>query len=309
MSTQSQARKIAFIGASGQVGKPTVDALLASETAHIITALQRPEAKSTFPAGVIVKKGDLEDEAFLSEVLRGQDALVLMPPLSHLVELQKPAIRVAAKVGIPYIFPSEFGPDPFATQLIKDNGLLQAKKGIRDLIEELKVSSWISIAVGPWLDDGLRKGLWGIDANTRKATIYNGANVKVSTASIPHTAEALAAVLSLPEAEIAKYKNGAMYTPSFHLSQRELLKAVQQASGTTDADWNIDVREVADVQQEYEAKMKAGDGMAGYTKFFVTHYLDAGANFESKTKAAELQRLAQLGLGTESLEAVIKTTM
>ncbi len=151
-------RKIAILGASGQLGTPTLKALLA-QGVHTITAIQRLAATSVFPTGVIVKKGNLEDETFLADVLKGQDAVVLMPPLAQLVSLQQPAIRAAAKVGVPYVLPSEFGPDPFAGQLTGENALLKAKKEVRDLIEQLGVSSWISIAVGPWLDINLNLGL------------------------------------------------------------------------------------------------------------------------------------------------------
>lgn len=309
MAPAIQGRNIAITGAAGQLGKPTLQALV-DLGVHTITAIQRPEATSTFPAGVIVKKGNLEDETFLAEVLKGQDVVILMPPLSHLVQLQEPAIRAAAKVGVPYVFPSEFGPDPFAGQLTEENGLLIAKKSVRDLIEKLGVSSWVSVAVGPWLDAGLKQGLWGIDAKARKATLWRGADAKANTASIAHTGEALAAVLSLPEADLAKYKNKAVYTPSFHLSQREILEAVQRVTGTTNADWDIQTPDVNDVAKDYEEKIKQGDGVAPYVKFFVTHFLKGhGGDFQNKVETAELKKLEQLGLHEENLDQVIKSAL
>ncbi|KAM5517524.1 isoflavone reductase family protein [Fusarium oxysporum f. sp. phaseoli] len=309
MAPAIQGRKIVITGGSGQLGKPTIDALV-ELGAHTITAVQRPEAASTFPVGITVKKGNLRDEAFLTEVLKGQDVLVLMPPLAQLVELQEPAIRAAANAGAPYILPSEFGPDPFAVQLVEENELLIAKKRIRDLIESLGVSSWISIAVGPWLDAGLNQGLWGIEPKTRKATIWRGADAKVNTATISHTAEAVAAVLSLPEAELAKYKNKAVYTPSFHLTQREILDAVQRATGTTDADWDIKTRDVNEVAREYEDKISQGDGVAPFVKFFITHFLEGhGGDFNHKVHSTELEKLEQLGLHKEDLVQAIKVAL
>ncbi|KAJ3461142.1 hypothetical protein MRS44_009695 [Fusarium solani] len=309
MAPTIQGRKIAITGGSGQLGKPTIESLLKLGV-HTITAIQRPGATSTFPAGVIVKKGNLEDEAFLADVLKGQDALVLMPPLPQLVQLQEPAIRAAAKVGVPYVFPSEFGPDPFAGQLVEENGLLIAKKSIRDLIEKLGVSSWVSVAIGPWLDDGLAAGLWGIDAKARKATIWRGADAKVNTATIAHTGQAVAAALSLPEADLAKYKNKAVYTPSFYLTQREILDAVQRATGTTDADWDIESRNVNEVAKEYEEKISQGDGFAPFVKFFVTHFLKGhGGDFNHKVDAAELKKLEQLGLQKENLDQAVKAAL
>ncbi|EXL93760.1 hypothetical protein ACKRZS_003159 [Fusarium odoratissimum] len=309
MAPAIQGRKIVITGGSGQLGKPTIDALV-ELGAHTITAIQRPEAASTFPVGITVKKGNLRDEAFLTEVLKGQDVLVLMPPLAQLVELQEPAIRAAANAGVPYILPSEFGPDPFAVQLVEENELLIAKKRIRDLIESIGVSSWISIAVGPWLDAGLNQGLWGIEPKTRNATIWRGADAKINTATISHTAEAVAAVLSLPEAELAKYKNKAVYTPSFHLTQREILDAVQRATGTTDADWDIKTRDVNEVAREYEDKISQGDGVAPFVKFFITHFLEGhGGDFNHKVHSTELEKLEQLGLHKEDLVQAIRVAL
>ncbi|EWZ00172.1 hypothetical protein FOYG_00061 [Fusarium oxysporum NRRL 32931] len=309
MDPAIQGRKIVITGGSGQLGKPTIDALV-ELGAHTITAIQRPEAASTFPVGITVKKGNLRDEAFLTEVLKGQDVLVLMPPLAQLVELQEPAIRAAANAGVPYILPSEFGPDPFAVQLVEENELLIAKKRIRDLIESIGVSSWISIAVGPWLDAGLNQGLWGIEPKARKATIWRGADAKVNTATISHTAEAVAAVLSLPEPELAKYKNKAVYTPSFHLTQREILDAVQRATGTTDADWDIKTRDVNEVAREYEDKISQGDGVAPFVKFFITHFLEGhGGDFNHKVHSTELEKLEQLGLHKEDLVQAIRVAL
>ncbi|KAH7143534.1 putative oxidoreductase CipA-like protein [Dactylonectria macrodidyma] len=309
MAPAIQGRKIAITGGSGQLGKPTIESLHKLGV-HTITAIQRPEATSTFPAGIIVKKGNLEDEAFLADVLNGQDALVLMPPLPQIVQLQEPAIRAAAKVGVPYVFPSEFGPDPFAGQLVEENGLLVAKKGIRDLIEKLGVSSWVSVAVGPWLDGGLAQGLWGIDTKARKATIWRGADSKVNTATIAHTSQAVAAALSLPEADLARYKNKAVYTPSFYLTQREILNAVQRATGTTDADWDIESRDVNEVAKEYEEKISQDDGFAPFVKFFVTHFLEGhGGDFQHKVDAAEMKKLEQLGLQEENLDQAVKAAL
>lgn len=304
-----QGRKVAFIGASGQLGAPTVKALVA-QGVHTITAIQRQESTGSFPAEVIVKKGDLEDETFLADVLKGQDVLVLMPPLSKLVELQTTAVRAAAKARVPYIFPSEFGPDPYAQQLIEENGLLQAKRQIRDLIDDLGVSTWISVANGPWLDAGLKNGMWGVDAKARKATLWGGANGKANTATVAHTAQVVAAALSMPEADLSQYKRKAVYAPSWHLTQREILEATQRATGTTNDDWDISTANVRDVAKAYEEGIKQGDGMAPYTKFYVTQFLEGhGGDFQSKISAAELAKLEKLGLQKENLEEAILVTI
>ncbi|KAF5636674.1 NAD(P)-binding domain protein [Fusarium tjaetaba] len=305
MSGKAQGRKIAIIGSSGQVGQPTVKALLASGI-HTITAVQRIEATSTFPPEVIVKSGDLKDESFLASTFQGHDAVVLMVPLPHLVSLQESAVRAAAKAGVPYILPAEFGPDPFASKLIEDNQLLQDKKKIRDLIEEVGVSSWISVAVGPF-PEMIKSGLWGIDVENRKATIWTGAVGKVSTTSVAQTGQATAAVLSLLERDLSRYKNKAFYAPSFHLTQKELLLAVQKATGTADQDWEIEYQDVNDGLKDCNDKIQQKDAMAPFVKFFISHFReDSGGEFESKVDVSEVKKLHEIGLQKETLDDVLK---
>ncbi|KAF5000288.1 hypothetical protein FGRMN_1920 [Fusarium graminum] len=309
MSPPTQGRKIAIIGLSGQVGTPTVKELLA-QGIHTITAVQRLESTSTFPHEVIVKNGDLNDESFLVSAFHGQDVVVLMPPIPHIISVQEPAVRAAAKAGVPYIFPSEFGPDPFASRLIEENQLLQNKKRIRDLIEDLGVSSWISITVGPFLDMNIKSGLWGFDIENRKATIWTGAVGKVNATSVANTGYATAAVLSLPEEDLARYRNKAFYVPSFHLTQRELLEAVQKATGTTEKDWEVKHQEIQDAFEDCNAKIQQGDDVAPFAKFFVTHFQEGnGGDFQHKIVIDDVEKLHKIGLGDEAIEDVLKASL
>ncbi|KAH6963141.1 putative oxidoreductase CipA-like protein [Fusarium avenaceum] len=309
MPSQTQGRKIAIIGSSGQVGSPTLKALLAKGI-HTITAVQRAESTSTFPHEVLVKSGDLTDESFLVSVFQGQDAVVLMPPLSHITSIQEPAVSAAARAVVPYVFPAEFGPDPFATRLIQGNKLLQDKKKIRDLIEELGVSSWVSITVGPFLDMNIKSGLWGIDVENRKATIWNGATGKVNTSSVAHTGQVTAAVLSLPDVDLSQYKNKAFYVPSLHLTQQELLKAVQNATDTTEQDWDVKHQDIEDAIKDCNLKIQQNDDMAPFVKFFLTHFQENnGGDFEHKVVASEVEKLHMMGLQDETLESVLKSSL
>lgn len=116
-------------------------------------------------------------------------------------------------------------------------------------MEELGGSSWVSVGVGPWTEYGVGFGLWGVDAKARKATLWKGAEGKANRASAEHAGEALAAALSLPEADLAKVRNGAIYTPSLRLTRRKLLAAAQKVMG---GEWTVEERDVKDVVQEYE---------------------------------------------------------
>ncbi|KAM0371306.1 hypothetical protein ACHAPK_005529 [Fusarium culmorum] len=309
MTSPKQGRKIAIIGASGNVGAPTVKALLA-QGIHSITAVQRLGAASKFPSEVVIKSGDLQDESFLVNAFQSQDVVVLMPPLPHIITIQEPAVRAAAKVGVPYIIPAEYGPDPFAHHLVEQNQLLQDKKKIRDLISELGVASWISVTVGPFLDMNMKSGLWGIDAENRKATIWDGNVGRVSASGLTHTGQAIAAVLTLPEEALSQYKNKAFYAPAFHFTQQELLEAVQRAMGTMEEGWSVEYQDIHDALKDLEAKIEQQDGNAPFVKFFLSHFQEgSGGDLRHKVNPDELNKLYELGLEDQALEDVIEASV
>ncbi|TQV92524.1 hypothetical protein V2A60_007204 [Cordyceps javanica] len=318
MSITPQGRKIAIIGASGTLGRPLVAALLASPAGHSVTAVQRADATSSFPAGVRVARGDLLSEAFLASAFAGQDAVVLMPPLARILTAQEPAVRAAAAAGVRYVFPAESGPDPFAAGLVRDNALLQAKKRVRDLIEETFGASgggggWVSVAVGPWVEYAVGMGLWGVDARARTATVWRGAEGRVCSATAGHAGRALAAVLSLPEPDLAALRNAAVYAPSLCFTQRELLSAAQRVTaghGDGTSNWTVEERDVADVLRDCDEALARGDEAAAHARFFVTHAMEgSGADFEHKIDRALAGKLQALGLGGETLEEAIRETL
>ncbi|KAH7184840.1 putative oxidoreductase CipA-like protein [Fusarium flagelliforme] len=309
MAPQKQGRKVAIIGGSGQVGYPTIKALLAQQV-HTITAVQRVEATSTFPSEVIVKIGDLQDESFLADAFKGQDVVALMPPFTQMISVQEPAVRAAAKAGIPYVLPAEYGPDPFAQRLIEQNELLQNKKRTRDLIEELGVSSWVSVTVGPFIDMHVGSGLWGFDFENRKATLWNGSVGTVSGTDTKHTGQAVAAVLTLPEGSLSRYKNNAVYTPALHFTQPEFFEAAQRATGTTEKDWSVENHDIEEALKDCNAKIEQGDAMAPLSKFMLTHFQEGnGGDLRSKVDDNEFKKLHELGLEEEKLEDVIKSAL
>jgi uncharacterized protein YbjT (DUF2867 family) len=292
------ARKIAIVGASGNLGKPTLKALL-SKGAHTITVIQRSESTSEFPREVVVKKGSFTDESFLVETLEGQDVLLVIVPIPNM-ELGGLFIRAAAKAGVPYILPTEFGVD--TPKVENEHSMMGPKIARRRLIEELGVSSWIAVIVNFWLDANVKSGLWGVDVKGRKAEILKGADAKISTTTVSRSGEAIAVLLSLPEAELAQYRNKSYYYSSFELSQRDIFEAIKRATGTKDIDWEITEKDAAQVIQECDLKIRNGDGYAEWYRLFVKFFQGMqGSNYEDKSVD-----LREYGLPNENLDEVIK---
>ncbi|KAL0936046.1 oxidoreductase [Colletotrichum truncatum] len=295
-----QGRKIAIVGASGNVGGLTLNALL-EKGIHTITAVTRAESSATFPEKVIVKKGSYDDESFLVSAFQGQDVVLLALGFSSYSTGQEPLIRAAAKAGVKWILPTEFGSSPDPSKLLDSSPILQGKIKTRKLIEELG-ANWIAIVNNPWLDWSLPSGFWGIDVKNRTATLYDGGKTKFVTTNLPTTGKGTAGVLSLPDAELEKYRNKPFYLKSFYLTQRDILDSVQRATGTTDKDWKIEEADAATVVAKAEENAKNGDHFAGLIAFYVNHMRQGwGGDYNDK-----VTDLSKIGLEEESLDETIK---
>lgn len=297
-----QGRKIALVGASGNVGSQTLSALL-SQNIHIITVIQRPESTAEFHPKVIVNKGPLDDEAFLAGALNGQDVLVLQLP-RPVTDIRPGLIHAAAKANVKYVLPVEFGTAPEA-KIIDEFDHLAQKRESRKLIEELGISSWIAVVTNPWLDLGLSVGGWGIRVKERKAALFEGGNTKINTSTLKRSGEATAELLSLPETELAKFRNRSFFTSSFYISQQEIFDSVLRATKTTEKDWDVTTPTVNDVIKESDEALKAGNFMKSFLdKYYMTHLREGfGGDYNDKVDSKNL------GLPEEDLDKVVAETL
>ncbi|OHE94900.1 hypothetical protein CORC01_09819 [Colletotrichum orchidophilum] len=297
---EQQGRKIAFVGASGNLGGFTLKALL-DKGIHTITAVTRAQSSTALPAGVIVKKGDYADEDFLVSAFQGQDVLILQLSFDSYMTAQAPLIRAAAKAGVKWVLPTEFGSDLAPSKLLEVSPLVAGKKQFRDLVEELGLS-WIAIVNNPWFDWSLGQGFWGIDIKNRSARLFDGGNTKFITTTIGTTGQGTAGVLSLPDAELEQFRNKPVYLKSFYISQRDMLDSILRATGTKEADWKVEVLDAAAVVAESNEKFKQGDHAAVLVGFYVNHMREGwGGDYNAK-----VTDLSKLGLAEENLDEVVK---
>ena len=301
MAPQRQSRNIAMIGASGNIGRATLDRLLfhaESNTKHNITAIVRPESTSEFPSTVNVKKISFDDTQALTEALTGQDVLVLQ--LGHTaLKYNENLIRSAAKAGVKYVLPTEFGSDTTAP-LGQKLAMLQHKRVNRDLIEELGMS-WIGISTNPWLDYCLNaNGLLGINVKEREATLWDGGNTTMSFSVLKQAGQVTAEVLALPDSEFARYKNGYFYTASIHTTERELLASVMRATGTTEADWTVKEGDIDEAIAKGDALEEKDPFAAMFVKFAPLHW-KSGYGGDLSAKVEDLTRF---GLESQDLDAI-----
>ncbi|KAF1943950.1 NAD(P)-binding protein [Clathrospora elynae] len=297
-----QGRRIAIVGGSGTIGTHTLTALL-EDKSHTITTISRADSNATFPLQSRGKKGDYTDESFLVSALTGHDILIIQLGISS-TDQQTPLIKAAAKAGVRYILPTEFGSDIYAP-FAKVFPIMSSKKQYRDLTEELGMS-WIAVVNNPWFDWSLKGGLWGIDIANQKASLYVGAEGRFNTTTLKQVGEGVAALLSLPDGELEKYKNSPVYLSSFCITQREILDSAIRATGTKESDWDITTPAVDEVIAEARAEVAKGNHMAFIKEFYITHMREGtGGNYQEKAaKDAEV-----LGLKEGSLDEVVKAVV
>ncbi len=294
--------KVGLIGATGTLGSHVLFALLAQHFPQFqVTLITRPGSitpakhpELTSNPRITIVAGSYEDHDFLVHALTGQDALIITLGFSVCHTLQPLIIRAACEAKVPYILPCEFGSDTSNPRLVAAIPGHMAKVNARKMVEELgtapdgsRTSCWIGISNNAWLDWNLPGGWMGIDIKQRKATLLDGDDVKTYLSTIPTSALAAARVLSLPltldgknpnvtsssssssssadptlQRTLPSFANKMVYVASFRLSQADIFRAVQQATRTTDADWDISHVPLTQDIQDAHAKLAAGNRLA-----------------------------------------------
>ncbi|TGJ86851.1 hypothetical protein E0Z10_g1921 [Xylaria hypoxylon] len=298
MTSAKQIRNVALIGAHGTIGAPILSALLAA--GHKTTVLTRPGSSTDFPSAVTVHVGDYSDEDFVLRSLNGQEVLILALGFNA-YDAQIPLIKSAAKAGVSYIVPCEFGSDPTHPKLNAEIQMMNVKAPYRKLIEDLGVSSWIGVVNNPWVEFSIRLGLYGIDLKKRTVAFYDGGNVKSNFTTLTRVGETLAALFTLPEAELSKNKNEFVYFNSFYASQKDFLASAMRATGTTEKDWAITNISTDKVLQD--AKKPVTDPTTRMMLLFALVFKEGyGGDYNSKIVDYE-----KLGLASEDLDALMKS--
>ena len=143
--------KLIYIEASGLVGSEIVKSLVEAGIFNV-TALSRQDSSASFAPEVTVKRGDYGSSEFLESALQGQDVLIITLAVTTSPQVQSDLIKAAAKAGVPWILPNEYGQDGDNPELAKAVAILAGKGKYRKEIEELGRSSWIGIASNLWFD-------------------------------------------------------------------------------------------------------------------------------------------------------------
>ncbi|KAK4446292.1 isoflavone reductase [Podospora aff. communis PSN243] len=243
---------VAVVGASGNVGAPTVQALLAA--GYTVTAITRPTSTATFPPSVKVLKTDLSSLSSLTSAFQGQDAVVVTTATSE-VSAQTILVDAAVAAGVKRFIPSEFG--HAIPRLSGGLATILSAKGkvggyIAEKSKEHPEFSWTAIATSPFFDWGLDHGFWGINVEERTARVVDSGEEVVSTSTLGFVAGAVVAVLQREE----ETRNKVVEVVEFGVSQKEVLRVLEEEMGVEFKVEGVSGRELGKAGEE---KLGKGD--------------------------------------------------
>ncbi|KAH8674691.1 hypothetical protein BGZ60DRAFT_504493 [Tricladium varicosporioides] len=293
-------KNVALAGAGGSIGKSILSALIASNE-FIVTVLKRPTSKATFPANVKVIEVNFNSVEALTQVLKGQDALISAVSFES-ISSQTLLIDAAISAGVRRFIPSNYGSD-------FENKTLRTFPAFRDRIkidDELRRKvpgtgmSFTTVVNGVVIDYGMRKGAVFI-ASKREARVFDGGSVKVSMTRLSTIGKAVVGVLKHPK----ETANRAVYIQDLATTQNSLLDLAQKL--TPDDKWTIIPAESAKLVAACEDLIANGadpnsfEARRGYIVRAV-YSGECGALFEH----LDNEQLGLKGMQDGELEAMIK---
>jgi nucleoside-diphosphate-sugar epimerase len=292
---------VALIGGTGTLGAPVLKALKSSE--FNIFIVNRQTSKSVYPRTQVITVPDDLDIDAVAQALRDKDihALIITIAGSH-VDAQKKLIDAAFKGGVKRVMPAEFGScdsaDDSTNEILP---LMKGKKDVRDYLlsvqekerEGAEKLTWTSLVTGHFFDYGLTGGLLKFDVRARKAYVLDGGNIKFSASNLDFIGKAVIKILEKPK----ETENKLLYVHSHHVTQLEVLEALEKVTG--------DKFERIDQDSEEELKVvrpKMLDGDGDAREEVVAVWGVVASDWKEKEGFAN----TLLGLQEESLEETIR---
>ncbi|UKZ82974.1 hypothetical protein TrVFT333_010775 [Trichoderma virens FT-333] len=253
---------ILVFGATGNVGKAIMDALVSANPAFprlsIFTSKETAISKHDLidgwkSSGVSVLLGDIMNTQDIEAAYRYVDTVISCLGRGAL-EAQKELIRLAeASPTVRWVIPSEFGTDPEHNELSAQEKPHQMKLAIRKFIREnTKQLNVTYLIVGPYFDMWIDQYKWkdgfgGIDVAEREAILTGDGDTKIGFTTLKDAGTAVVAALRHPEASL----NAILRVASFVKTPNEVLSEYEKQLGVKFSVKNISLAD----QEAAERKM------------------------------------------------------
>lgn len=287
-------KNVLLIGATGNVGKYVLPALLADSTFNV-TVLSRANSNATFPSNVKVIKVDYSDVSALTKALANQDVVVSTIGGEGLAtNFGEVLVQAALDANVKWLIPSEFGSNMDDPSI--NIPFLAPKVVVANLLK--KNQSRIAhtfVTTGAFLDWGFDNGFLGFDINNRTAVLYDQGKNLTSGSTLPTIGKAVVAILRNPQATL----NKRVFVADAVFTQQQALALFEKYTNTK---WSVTNVNTANARKEAEENLAKGNIQQAAVGYILSYAYGGspGANFEGKTINKDL------GVPTISLDQIVK---
>ncbi|EPS35828.1 hypothetical protein H072_10789 [Dactylellina haptotyla CBS 200.50] len=305
-------QNVLLIGATGDLGKYILNALLDLSTTHAsqpinISLLTRSSSSSSskFPSHPSIKnvfRGDISSHDFLEEAFKDQDIIIsAISPYALL--LQKNMLRVAAKVGVKKFILGEFGMDTKDVPLTNAVRVFQQNRAVLEHAEEICKAADMTFAgviCGTFLEMCLLDGEIGFEFESRTANLYDGGKKKFEASKMEDVGKATAELIFQP----TNWVNELVYISTFTTSQKEILDALDKVDSK--GPWKVIERETKWLKERGDKRVAEGDLYGLVDEIWAVAFSEGKGEAFSQNRNLANEKLAIPKNGWNNFEEVIR---
>ncbi|KAL7944980.1 NAD(P)-binding protein [Trichoderma barbatum] len=247
------ALRIAVAGATGELGIPIVNALLAA--GYRVTALTREgssnASKLSTSSNLSIAEVNYSSVQSLKVALMGHTAVV-STLTSTSVDGQNPLIDGAIAAGVTRFIPSEFGSDvtnPQRNQLPVFDGKVKTHEYLKVAAANNPSFTYTVVCNGAFLDWGLHGFVVNIPAHT--AIIYNGGDIPFSATNLNTVGRAIVGIIQHP----SETSNRPVYVQDAVVTQNALIQYAKEKDGIK---WEITEASTQEMYVDSLAEVRKG---------------------------------------------------
>ena len=274
--------KVALAGATGNVGLPTLNALLTTD--HSIVVLTRKDSNNTSKipksSKITVKEIDYSSVSDLTTALEGVK-VVISTLATTVVGSQDVLIDAAIAAGVERYLPSEFGSDtahPTVAKLPVFKHKIETQEYLKSKVQENPNFSYTLLMTGPFFDWGLAVG-FVLNPAKHTGTLYNGGDAKFSTTTLASIAKAVVGVIS----HLSETKNKAVYVHDTVITQNQIIAYAKEKDGK---EWETTTKDTKELYDESMKELTSGGdvpkAMMGFLVSGIFGGDQMGATFEGR---------------------------
>lgn len=299
--------RVALAGGTANLGHDILDALLAKPYLFSVTVLTRCGSSSSHsqpPQVKTVEIGSYTDETPLITAVRGHDVLLSVLPGAVSLQLDPILLSAAVKAGVKRFLPSDYTLDVLHPKVREVAAVapLGARTALADRIvttAETGQIEYTSIMTVGLLDWALEHGFGSFNIPRREATLYDDGVNKCTACTTPFVAQAVVAVLQMPEAETRNRRIG---VAEVEYSGVEMLEAMEKVTGQK---WNVKRVSTEALLVNGRKALVEGNARAAYVAHVVALNFDGSgpARFE---KGLEWNRDGKFSVQRKSLQQILR---